>query len=38
MGLALSPEVEGSVERAVELVLETIAELQTDAAYAESGG
>jgi hydrogenase maturation protease len=38
MGLELSPQVEGSVERAVELVLETIAELKGDAAYAESGG
>ena len=38
MGLELSPEVAGSVERAVELVLETIAELRTDAAYAETAG
>jgi hydrogenase maturation protease len=35
MGLELSPAVAGSVERAVELVIETIAELRTDAAYAE---
>ncbi len=36
MGLELSPEVEGAVERAVALVLEQIAELQTDAAYADA--
>jgi hydrogenase maturation protease len=36
MGLELSPEVAAAVERAAELVLETIAELQTDAAYAGS--
>ncbi len=37
MGLELSPELETAVERAAALVLETIAELQTDAAYAEAG-
>jgi len=35
MGLGLSPEVEGAVGRAVDLVIDTIAELQTDAAYEE---
>jgi hydrogenase maturation protease len=35
MGLELSPEVAAAVERAAELVLETIGELRTDAAYAE---
>jgi hydrogenase maturation protease len=38
MGLELSPEVAGAVERATELVLETLAELRSDEAYAESGG
>ena len=37
MGLELSPQVAGAVERAAGLVLETIAALQTDAAYAETG-
>ena len=37
MGLELSPQVAGAVERAAGLVLETIAALQTDAAYAEAG-
>jgi len=37
MGLELSPEVRGAVDRAAALVLETIAELQTDEAYAEAG-
>jgi hydrogenase maturation protease len=32
-GLGLSPAVEAAVERAIGLVEETIAELQTDAAY-----
>ena len=35
MGLGLSPEVEAAVGRAVDLVVDTIAELQTDAAYEE---
>jgi hydrogenase maturation protease len=35
MGLELSPEVGAAVERAAALVLETIDELRTDAAYAE---
>ena len=34
MGMELSPAVSDAVDRAVELVLEQIAELQTDAAYA----
>ncbi|MEO7197854.1 MAG: hydrogenase maturation protease, partial [Solirubrobacterales bacterium] len=33
MGIGLSPDVEEAVGRAAELVLETIAELRTDAAY-----
>ena len=32
-GLGLTPAVEASVERAIALVLETVAELRTDAAY-----
>ena len=36
MGLDLSPEVAGAIERAASLVLEQIAELQTDAAYADA--
>jgi hydrogenase maturation protease len=36
IGLGLSPAVEGAVERAVELVVSTIAELRTDAAYQKS--
>jgi hydrogenase maturation protease len=32
-GLGLTPAVEAAVERAVALVLETVAELRTDAAY-----
>jgi hydrogenase maturation protease len=36
MGLELSPEVEGAIERAAALVREQIAELQTDAAYADA--
>ncbi len=36
MGLELSPAVAGAVERAADLVLETLAELQTDEAYAEA--
>ena len=36
MGLGVSPEVDGAVDRAVTLVLETIAELRTDAAYEEA--
>jgi hydrogenase maturation protease len=35
-GLGLSPPVEAAVERAVKLVMETIAELRTDAAYADA--
>jgi hydrogenase maturation protease len=35
MGLQLSPEVAAVVERAAELVLETIDELRTETAYAE---
>lgn len=35
MGLTLSEPVKAAVDRAVELVLTTVAELQTDAAYAE---
>jgi hydrogenase maturation protease len=37
MGMELSPQVAASVDRAVTEVLEQIAELQTDAAYAEAG-
>ena len=37
MGFELSPQVAGSVERAAELVLETIAELRGDDAYAGAG-
>jgi hydrogenase maturation protease len=33
VGLGLTPAVEASVERAIGLVMETIAELRTDAAY-----
>jgi hydrogenase maturation protease len=33
VGLGLTPAVEGAVERAITLVMETIAELRTDAAY-----
>jgi hydrogenase maturation protease len=36
MGLELTPEVAAVVDRAAELVLETVAELGTDEAYAES--
>ena len=36
VGLGLTPPVEAAVERAIELVLETIAELRTDAAYPAS--
>jgi hypothetical protein len=35
MGLELTPEVGAVVDRAADLVLETIAELRTDEAYAE---
>ena len=35
MGLELTPEVAAVVDRAAELVLETVAELRTDEAYAE---
>ena len=38
MGLELSEPVRAAVERAVEVVLETAAELQTEAAYAEPEG
>ena len=34
MGLGLSDEVERAVDGAVDLVVETIEELRTDAAYA----
>ena len=34
MGLELSAEVRDAVERAVDLVLETVEELRHDAAYA----
>jgi len=37
MGLDLSPAVAAAVESAAELVRATIAELQTDEAYAEAG-
>ncbi|MBA2522739.1 MAG: hydrogenase maturation protease [Solirubrobacterales bacterium] len=37
MGIGLSPDVEEAVGRAAELVLETIAELRTDAAYEDLG-
>ena len=37
MALELSPAVEAAIERAADLVLETLTELQTDAAYAEAG-
>ena len=33
LSVGLTPEVEAVVERAIEVVLEQIAELQTDAAY-----
>jgi Ni,Fe-hydrogenase maturation factor len=33
MGIGLSDEVAGAVERAVELVMTTIGELRLDAAY-----
>jgi hydrogenase maturation protease len=33
MGLGLSDEVSGAVDRAVELVMSTVAELRSDAAY-----
>ena len=36
VGLGLTPAVEAAVERAIALVLETIAELRTDAAYPAS--
>ncbi len=36
MGLGLSPKVEAAAGQAVDLVLDTIAELQTDAAYEET--
>ena len=36
MGLELTPEVGAAVERAVKLVLETVEELRTDAAYADA--
>jgi hydrogenase maturation protease len=36
MGLELSPEVSGAVSRAARLVLEQIAELRTDEAYADA--
>ena len=36
MGLELSPEVAGAVERAADLVLETVEGLRSDDAYAES--
>jgi len=36
MGLGVSPQVEGAVDRAVALVTETVSELQADAAYEEA--
>jgi hydrogenase maturation protease len=36
MGWGLSEPVEGAVDRAVELVLQTIEELRSDAAYADA--
>ena len=33
VGLGLTPAVEAAVDRAIALVLETITELQSDAAY-----
>ena len=36
MGLELSPEVGAAVERATRLVLDTVDELRSDAAYAEA--
>jgi hydrogenase maturation protease len=36
MGLGLSPAVEGAVDRAVALVLETVERMRTDAAYEEA--
>ncbi|MCW2982459.1 MAG: hydrogenase maturation protease [Conexibacter sp.] len=33
VGLGLTPAVEGAIERALELVTETLGELRTDAAY-----
>ena len=36
MGLGLSPQVADAVERAVSLVLETVEELRSDAAYEEA--
>jgi hydrogenase maturation protease len=38
MGLELSPEVEGAVDRAAKVVGEQIAELQGDERYADAGG
>lgn len=38
MGLELSPEVAAAVDRAVDLVLETVGELLTDEAYARDDG
>jgi hydrogenase maturation protease len=38
MGLELSPEVAGAIDRAAKLVGEQIAELRSDEAYADSGG
>jgi len=35
MGLGLSSEVEAAVDRAVDLVLSTIDQLRSDAAYAQ---
>ena len=36
VGLGLTPAVEASVERAIALVLETVTELQSDAAYPQA--
>jgi Ni,Fe-hydrogenase maturation factor len=33
LAVGLSPEVEAVIERAIEVVLEQVAELRTDAAY-----
>ncbi|HEY6758703.1 MAG TPA: hydrogenase maturation protease [Baekduia sp.] len=38
VGLGLTPAVEGAVERALALVLETVEELRTDAAYQRDTG
>jgi hypothetical protein len=37
MGWGLSKEVEAAVDRAVDVVLKTVGELRSDAAYAAEG-